>query len=236
MTESAGLETASAYQHWDSTWQDDSGAVSWSRPDPWVVRTVPQLWKCGVRTVLDLGCGVGRHAIYLAQQGFTCRGIDLSTSGIARAEQDAKRAGVPIDFTIGEFSRLPYAAGEFDYVLAYNVIYHGDREVVRRTIEEIRRVLRPGGLYQCTMLSTRNAECGRGIEISPGTFRQPDALDDKVHPHFYCDARSLLSLHEDLDLLSAFDAEHDNEGSYHWHCLFEATDDRGASRPRSAAT
>ncbi len=56
----------------------------------------------------------------------------------------------------------------FDYVLAFNVIYHGDRPIVERTIAEIARVLKAGGLYQGTMLSKRNTRYGCGLEVCPG--------------------------------------------------------------------
>ena len=52
-----------------------------------------------------------------------------------------------IDTRIGQMTRLPYAAAQFDYVLAFNVIYHGDAAIVRRVLDEIRRVLKPGGLF-----------------------------------------------------------------------------------------
>jgi tellurite methyltransferase len=79
------------------------------------------------------------------------------------------------------------------------------------------------------MLSTRNSGYGRGLEIIPGTYRQPDATDDKINTHFHCDGRRLLALHRGLNLISAFDAEQTGEGSFHWHCLFEVDPDSAPS-------
>lgn len=215
--------TSTAYRHWDAVWRTDEARSTWSDADPWVAETVESLDRSAVRTVLDLGCGVGRHAVLLAKTGFDCRALDLSESGVAGARELARRAGVRVDFAVGGMHDLPYETASFDYVLAFNVVYHGDEPAVARTLAEVRRVIRPGGRYQSTMLSKRNAEHGRGVEVSPNTFVQPDAGDDKVHPHLYCDAHDLLRLHSGMDLVSAVDRVQQAPGSFHWHCVFEAS-------------
>jgi SAM-dependent methyltransferase len=214
-------KTATAYQHWDQTWRQVQGRSGWSRADPWVAAIVPELRRRGVRHVLDLGCGIGRHAAFFARQGFTCHGMDASEAAIAHARQTADPAGEPAGFTVADLGAIPYPAGYFEYVLAFNVVYHGDAAAVSRAVSEVRRVLCPGGLYQTTMLSARNGGFGHGVAVGPGTYRQPDASDDKIHPHFYCDARGLLAVHDGFDLVSAFDAEQGKPGSFHWHCVFE---------------
>ncbi|WAZ21818.1 class I SAM-dependent methyltransferase [Streptomyces cinnabarinus] len=210
-----------AHVYWDAVWRTDEGRADWSRPHPWVADTVPHLRERGVREVLDLGCGVGRHALFLAAEGFTARGVDASPAALDHAREEAGRRGLDAAFDTADFTELPYADASFDYVLAFNVVYHADEEGLRRALKEVRRVLRPGGRYQCTMLSKRNGEYGKGDEVSPNTFRQPEAADDKVHPHLYTDAADLVRLHEGFELISAFDAEHGKPGSQHWHCLFE---------------
>lgn len=49
-------------------------------------------------TILDIGCGTGRHAIELARRGYSVTGIDLSESQLARAKEKAKAAGVTVTF------------------------------------------------------------------------------------------------------------------------------------------
>jgi hypothetical protein len=46
---------------------------------------------------------------------------------------------------------------------------------------------------------------------------------DKSHPHFFCNARELVTLFEGFELLSARDQKHDKPGSWHWHVLAEKT-------------
>ncbi|HIC79397.1 MAG TPA: class I SAM-dependent methyltransferase [Kiloniellaceae bacterium] len=215
-------DSATAHHAWDHRWQSESGRADWLDPDPDVAALIPTLKARGLLRALDLGCGVGRHACYLASEGLTVHAMDASPAGLEFAAQQAREHGLAIDFREGLMTDLPYDDGSFDYVLSFNVIYHGDGGVVSRAIAEIQRVLKPGGIFQGTMLSKRNANFGIGTEVAPNTFIVSDAGDgDKNHPHFYCDAAELLRLFEDFELLSLADREHSRPGSYHWHLVAE---------------
>ncbi len=210
-----------AHLYWDRMWRTDEGRADWSKPHPWVAEVAGRLRGQGVRDVVDLGCGVGRHALHLAAEGFAVRAIDRSDAAVAFARDEAAKRELPVKVDIADVTYLPYPTADVDYVLAFNVVYHADEDGLGRALSEVRRVLRPGGYYQTTMLSKRNAQYGRGIEVTANTFVQPDAEDDKVHPHLYVDAGDLVRLHRGFQLLSAFDAEQSAPGSYHWHCLFQ---------------
>src|SRR5690606_13015627 len=157
-------------------------------PDPDVAAAVPLLRARGARSVLDLGCGVGRHACFLAGAGFAVQAMDASAAGLEHAAREAHGCGLDIAFREGLMTELPYPDASFDYVLSFNVIYHGDGGVVARAVSEIYRVLKPGGLFHGTLLSKRNDHYGRGEEIAPDTFVIAGAEGDKGHPHFYCNA------------------------------------------------
>ncbi|MFC6084155.1 class I SAM-dependent methyltransferase [Sphaerisporangium aureirubrum] len=217
--------TATAYRHWDAQWRTEQGRAGWLVPEPWVVETAERLRTRGARTALDLGCGPGRHAEAFARAGLTTAGLDRSEHAVAEARRRAAAEGLPITYHTGDFTRLPFAAASFDHVLAWNVVYHGDEDVLARVLAEVRRVLRPGGLYQATMISKRNAQYGRGVEISPNTYVQEDGPEDKRHPHLFSDEHDILRTHRGMRLLELADREHAAPGSYHWHLLFEASAD-----------
>jgi hypothetical protein len=86
-------------------------------------------------------------------------------------------------------------------------------------LAEIWRVLKPGALYQGTMLSTRNTNYGRGRAVAPDTF--VDGTKEKAHPHFYCDAAGLIALFAGFELLSLTQQQQRKPDSWHWHVVAE---------------
>ena len=69
------MQTGSAIDSWQKRWATDEGRAEWLEPHPAVVALIPELKARGASTVLDLGCGVGRHALLLAESGFPGRGV-----------------------------------------------------------------------------------------------------------------------------------------------------------------
>jgi SAM-dependent methyltransferase len=213
---------ATAHEDWDRRWQVEEQRALWEEPDRRIRDLVPELRRREASVVLDLGCGVGRHALFLADQGFEVVGTDASEAGIARATEVAAGAGLAVRFRVEDFLNLSFEDRSFDYVLAWNVIYHGDVAVVARCLDEVRRVLRRGGIYQSTMLSKRNEAFGIGTEISKDTFVDEADSGDKAHPHFYCNAQTLVDLHVGFEVLALDDAEQ-VPGAWHWNLIAERT-------------
>ena len=213
---------ATAHQAWDQRWTDETIRQDWLTPEPLVVDSLAFLKERGVQTALDIGCGIGRHALFLAQHGVNVTGIDLSQSGLEAARSAATDAGQAIDYQFGDFTDLPISDVSIDLALAWNVIYHGDVEVVKTALTEVRRVLKPGGLFLGTMISKRHNRYGDGTEIRPNTFIVDDD-DEKAHAHFYCDDRELMSLLESFQLFRLQDREQREPGTWHWEFLAELT-------------
>ena len=105
-------------EHWDQRYRDnhqpwDSGMVCAE-----LMARLPELsLACGSR-VLEIGCGTGTNAIWLAQQGFEVLGIDISAVAVDRAQAKAKEAGVnSIHFERCDIvSRLPVTPGAMSFV------------------------------------------------------------------------------------------------------------------------
>lgn len=103
--------------------------------------------KNGVKKVLDLGCGTGRHLVFLAKKGFDVYGFDVAEEGVKIAKNWLKEEGQKADFKIGSiYKRLPYPDNFFDAMISISAIHHGKIEEIRKTIEEIKRILKPDGL------------------------------------------------------------------------------------------
>lgn len=220
-----------AHVYWDQVWRTGARRAEWSEPDRWVADGVEGLRERGVTAAVDLGCGIGRHTVFLAEAGFSAFGLDKSTSAVSVARDRASGRGVTVELAVGDVTALPYVAASFDFVLAFNVLYHADEDGLGQALGEVRRVLRPGGMFQATYLSKRNWQYGRGIETSRNTFCQPEATDDKVHPHVYSNGEDIVRLHRGFELLSASDREQSTAGSFHWHCRFEVGSPAEARTP-----
>src|ERR1700730_5102103 len=133
----------------------------------------------------------------------------------------ARRArGISLGVRQGTADALPFEDCSFDFVLSWNVIHHGTLGDVGRRLAEIWRVLKPGALYQGTMLPTRNINYGRGRTVAPDTFIR-DRAEEPGHPHFYCDAATLVALHAGFELLSLKQQLQRKPGSWHWHIIAE---------------
>ncbi len=214
-------EKATAHESWDSRWRAQDALEEWLTPDPRVLRFASNRRDAGAKTALDLGCGVGRHSLALARLGYVTTAFDASLAGLEYTKNAAVEEGLALIFERGDMTALTFPDGSFDYVLALNVIYHGDAEVVRQTLRQIRRVLKPGGFYQGTMLSKRNARFSTGVEVASDTFVKPDGDGDKQYPHFYCDAAGLVSLFDGFEILSLEDVEPKGPGTWHWYVTAE---------------
>ena len=82
-------DTATAYEAWQKQWSTGKGRARWIEPEPDVMAVADRWRGEASKTALDLGCGVGRHALYLASQGFTVFGLDGSQRGIDVTREEA---------------------------------------------------------------------------------------------------------------------------------------------------
>jgi SAM-dependent methyltransferase len=68
---------------------------------------------------IDLGCGTGSNAVYLAQRGFDVTGVDYASAAIAKARQRAADAGTSATFVVDDVTNLRCISGEFDFLVDY---------------------------------------------------------------------------------------------------------------------
>ena len=108
--------------------------------------------KNKIKSILDLGCGTGRHIIYFTKKKFDVYGIDVARKGIDITRAWLKKEKIRARLKIGSiYKRLPYRDNFFDAVISTQVIHHAKIENIRKVIKEIERILKPGGLIFVTV-------------------------------------------------------------------------------------
>ena len=214
---------------WELIWRHGNGHPrygSYAAPDAAVTDWATALPKESF--VLDLGCGVGRHVVYLSGRGFRVAGVDISPSGIRLTREACADRGISFEGQVSDMTTLSWADSIFDAALSISTIHHHKREGIMRTLGQIRRVLKPGGLllvdFPCTntldyRLLRERVAAGEITEIEPDTFVDQradlDEMDDDFLPHHYCDEddlRDLLRPFEIIQLRAALRPSQDGAG------------------------
>jgi SAM-dependent methyltransferase len=126
---------------WDARYGEHERAMWSGRPNG---RLVAEVTGLDAGRALDVGCGEGADAIWLAGRGWTVTAIDISDVAVARARAAAERAGVTVELLCGDALQTPFPAGSFDLVsMQYPALPKAAGEAaVRRLLHAVR----PGGL------------------------------------------------------------------------------------------
>ncbi len=156
----------------------------------------------GRRSVLDLGCGLGRHSILFAKRGFKVTSVDLSEYSIQHLREWEEREHVFIRSKVCDIKQLPFSDNAFDCIFSYHVVSHTDSKGIYQIIEEIKRVLKPGGEVYLTLESKESwafREAGFH-KLDENTVMKTSNRTKKDIPHFYVDLNSLMELFKDFKI------------------------------------
>ena len=152
-------------EHWDKTsdsYQAYHGVEISRVPDAWGMWRIPEsqlrlLPDIVGKDVLELGCGAGQWSVWLAQHGARVTGLDLSERQLSHARRSAAAASVDVTWVQGSAESLPFDNATFDLVLSdHGAMSWGDPD---RTLPEVARVLRPGGILVFCATSPLFAIC-----------------------------------------------------------------------------
>lgn len=135
---------------------------------PWNMHTPPialvdlvESGKIKPCKTVDLGCGTGNYALYLASMGFDVTAIDISPTAIELAEENAKKKGVNCDFfaadllgDLGQFEQL------FELALDWGLLHHIFPKNRTRYVENVHTILKPGGKFLSVCFGEKDPQFG----------------------------------------------------------------------------
>jgi len=196
------------HTNWDSQWENESGRAFWNAPDAHVVKFADEYGIGKGDLALDLGCGLGRHALFLAKRGARVSAIDESAVAVGKLIESAAVLQLEICAEVCDY--LSFAPMEkFDYIVAFNVIYHGNAEHFAKSISRCRDLLKPKGSLLFTCPSRSDGKYGSGDKVADNAYASLNSL----HPG---DIHYFAGESEIKELLRRFDAVKIELDEYYW--------------------
>lgn len=166
--------------HWDLKYEQ--GLTSLTEPDPFFISAyetfVDQSFP-DAGAALDLACGLGRHALWLASRRWRVSVVDLSNVAIGKLTQTARERNVKLDVLVGDAAEYKFEPPRFDLIVLF---YHLDRNLFPKMVS----ALNPGGVLICKM-SLRWDSDGRRMALSndPLSRNELPSLVQGMHVLFH---------------------------------------------------
>lgn len=142
---------------------------------------IQQQLSSDTKSILDIGCGTGRHALELARKGYTVTGIDLSEDLIRQAKAKAGKLGAAVNFVVQDACKLPFEA-EFDAAIlmcegAFSMMETDEKEQL--ILDGAAKSLRSGGKFILTTTNALFMLAQGNPDFNLLTFREKFTLEAK---------------------------------------------------------
>jgi SAM-dependent methyltransferase len=191
---------------WDRIFEEQ-GKV-FTEPHPDIERITQLLRDRNAQRILDLGCGTGRHLVFLSKLGFEMYGFDASPRALEIAEHWLKEEGFHVNLIHHRMEhRFPYDDAFFDALLSIQVIHHNLMEDIQYSVSEIKRVLGDKGLIfiSVPILNVGPIEHEKDWDlekVEDGTFIPRKGPESGIPHHYFSESelRTTFNSFEILDL------------------------------------
>lgn len=118
----------------------------------WHIPQVAEFQKFREKDVLEIGIGLGCDALQFAKNGARYTALDLTQAAVDITSERFQMYGVPGKFNVGNAEKMPFSDACFDHIYSFGVIHVSPE--TPRIVEEMYRVLRPGGTFTVMVYNT----------------------------------------------------------------------------------
>ena len=203
-------------QEWDKIYKEQGEVQFDVLPTVKVAADVFEKNNC--MNIMDLGCGTGRHSIYLAQLGFKVYATDISQKGLEITKSKAEKLKLSnIEFKQHDMRSIPFENDSLDGILCVWTTGHGILEDASGNVNEIYRILRPNGVVVIDYVSIDDENYGKGKEIEKDTFINNVKGEENI-PHHYFSIDELKELYSNFLKVNITPIDYlfmDNQGQKH---------------------
>jgi SAM-dependent methyltransferase len=149
---------------------------------------------------VDLGCGAGNYALYLAGRGFDVTGIDSAPTAIEIAQANARKQGATCRFIVANLlGDMHEVTDRFDFAYDWEVLHHIFPEDREKYVKNVRKILNPGATYLSVCFSETDPQFG-----SKGKFRKTP-VGTTLYFSSEPELRDLFSVHFEIHELKTIE-------------------------------
>lgn len=207
-------------------WEKERKKFDLKYPDNYVIRFLKRNYKTGKgKTILDFGCGSGRNSIVMADMEFDIVAMDYSKMCLELTKEKMEQICYDkITYVHNEKLKIDVKDQSLDCIVAWGILFYFNKKEREQFREEIKRVLKPGGLMLADYRSVKDSMYGKGIEAEENLYYlNEEAGSLKNLLYWFCTKEDLKNLYDgkgfdmiNLERVSFFE-ENLSKHNEHYH-------------------
>ncbi len=137
------------------------------------------------KKILDCGAGGSTPPLRIFHEhGYECYGIEILKEQVAKAAEYSKNNNIKLDIIEGDMLELPYDTSSFSFVYSHHTVFHMVKVDIKRAIDQMKRVLVPGGLMFVNFPLMDRADRMEGKKVGKGEYESVHGDESVIHSYF----------------------------------------------------
>ncbi len=149
-------------------WNDRWSNRPFKPANPCAKRAYELIKTRGLKTLLDLGCGDGRDAIYFSKKGLKVTAVDFSEGAINKLKSQTDQ----INCVLEDIRNIQFKDNVFDVIYARLSLHYFDDQTTKNIFDNLSRILKKGGLIFVKCKSTDDPLFGQGEKVGENMYKK----------------------------------------------------------------